>query len=198
MFSTPPHFNYNDAPSFCEMLIPELQKVYMQVHENLVKVAEAQEAHRLKRATIKDIKVGDEVWLYTFAVKKNQCKKLAKFNTGPFSVLEKIGKTNFKIAPLQNLSKTEVVHVDRLTRVKSRMHFPSPPEPQQTEPCVESMQNIPTTSESNTESSRILRPKRRNCVIPCYIQNQPLNAANFEQTPIPSSTEIANSQAREK
>lgn len=117
---------YNDAPTYCEALIPSLQKVFSVVHKNLIKASEIQERYREKSAVIKDLKVGDAVWLYTPAIKPNRCKKLSKLNSGPFLIIEKMNEVNYKIAPESNLSKTQVVHVDRLSKVVNRMQFPSP------------------------------------------------------------------------
>lgn len=187
LFSETPQFNYNDAPSYCELLIPTLQNVYSQVHNNLVKVAEAQEKYREKTAVVKNIKVGDSVWLFTPAVKKNQSKKLAKLNTGIFNVVKKINDVNYVIAKENNLSQTQTVHVDRLTLVKNRLKFPEPPSPvakkvnigerettaadenrtREASPASISIQTIPTPQQSFNRFST-LRRRRKFCGFPIW------------------------------
>lgn len=169
LFLHPPQLNYNDAPSYCELLIPALQKTYTQVHNNLVKVAESQEKYREKFAVCKNIKIGDEVWLFTPVVKLNQCKKLSKQNSGPFTVIKKINQVTFKLALISNPKVEKIAHVDRLTKVKSRIIFPSSEPSTQPEATAadtirdSSIQNVSSINGSN----RILRRRRRrNMVFP--------------------------------
>lgn len=50
---------YGDVPSFGDLLIPAMQKIYSRVHENLIAVSEKQEKYRDKTAVTKNIVVGD-------------------------------------------------------------------------------------------------------------------------------------------
>lgn len=43
---------------------------------------------------------------------------------GPYLVIEKIKDVNYKIALETNLTKTQVIHINMLTKRKSRMEFP--------------------------------------------------------------------------
>lgn len=48
--------NYNDSPTYCENLIPNLSTVYKNVKANLENVAEKQVANRSKISKIKTLK----------------------------------------------------------------------------------------------------------------------------------------------
>ena len=156
IFLTPDISKYVDAPSFCEALIPSLQKVYSTVHKNLIKVSEQQENYRDKSAVNKQLKIGDSVWLYTPAIKLNKCKKLSKLNSGPFMIINKLNNVNFEIAPASDLSKTQVVHVDRLTKALDRRNFPEPCDdqtpPVKTDPHAQEQSEVSTRSSQQFDS----------------------------------------------
>lgn len=145
---------YIDAPSFCDLLIPAMQKIYSRVYENLVAVSEKQEKYRNKTAITKDIAVGDSVWLYSPVVKPGRCRKLSKPNVGPYLVVEKLSEVNYKIALETDLTKTQIVHVDRLTKQKSRMEFPPDVSKQTTDAADSSDGSV--DSVRNIDSSQII------------------------------------------
>lgn len=160
-------FNYSDAPSFCDLLIPSMQKVYADVYDNLVKVAEQQEKYRDKTAVVKDIEVGDRCWLYNPSVGLGKSRKLAKLNVGPFLVVQKVSEVNFKIASEHNLSNTQVVHVDRLQKVVNRKDFPKADDGQanETEQEAGSQELSSRQKISDRESQmadKFIHPQRRN------------------------------------
>lgn len=159
--------NYSDAPSFCDLLIPSMQKVYADVYDKLVKVAEQQEKYRDKTAVVKDIEVGDSCWLYNPSVGVGKSRKLAKLNVGPFLVVQKMSEVNFKIASEHNLSNTQVVHVDRLQKVVNRMDFPNTEEGQASETEQESGSQEPSSMKEDSVRDpqvvdKFIHPKRRN------------------------------------
>lgn len=117
--------SYCDSPSYCQNLMPAMSKIFKDVKFNLERAAETQESHRKKVAVDKNIELGDRVMLFTPSLKPGLCKKFAKFNSGPFRVTEKVSNVNFKIQLLEDPSKSQVVHVDRLSKCTDRKVFPA-------------------------------------------------------------------------
>lgn len=63
---------------------------------------------------------GDTVWLYSTVVPNDNHRKLYHPWTGPYKVLSKLSDITYKIAPTHDLSKTSVVHFDRLKKCHLR------------------------------------------------------------------------------
>ena len=62
--------------------------------------------------------VGDQVWLFNPAVKLGQNRKLSPIYVGPFVIIEQTGVTNFKIKPVNGDGREQIVHQNRLKKVK--------------------------------------------------------------------------------
>ena len=59
-------------------------------------------------------KEGDMVWLHSTVVPPHSHRKLHHPWTGPYQNVSKLSDLNYKIAPVDDLSKTSVVHFDQL------------------------------------------------------------------------------------
>lgn len=62
----------------------------------------------------KPYEVQDKVLLFTPRYKVGTSPKLSRFWDGPYQVVEVLSAANYKIAPVTNLSKLQVVHFNRL------------------------------------------------------------------------------------
>ena len=152
--------NYCDEPTYCETLIPLLQNMYSEVRENLRIAAERQECFRAKTARVKDIEVGDRVYLFTPAVGTHKTKKLAKLNTGPYVVMKKINQVNYKIALEQDKGKEKIVHVNRLTKCYDRLPEFRGHEESNNARQQETKTNVPSHSLTKEDDAYYSPPKR--------------------------------------
>lgn len=116
---------YNDNPTYVQELIPKLQQTFSLVKENLEKAADNQVASTVASRSLKNIQVGDLVYLHTPKIKVHTSKKLSKLNHGPYRVTRKFSPVLFEITSLQNLSHKQKTHINRLIRVPEREVFPS-------------------------------------------------------------------------
>lgn len=139
LINKPPDRSYIDTRDYCTELIYKLQAAHKVVKQNLTNAAQKQETYRAKTAVDKKIQVGDLVFLHYGSSK---LPKKHKFDTGlqgPFRVCEKVTPVNFKIHPLNEPSKTQTVHVDRLIKLHERMQYSTLPNDNQEQ---QSMQRI--------------------------------------------------------
>lgn len=125
---------------------------------SLVNVSEKQKKYREKTAVCKNIKVGDSVWLFTSSVKPGQSKKHSKFNSGPYTITGKLNEVNFKISLQSNLKLIQIVHVDRLTKFKSRNEFFKTNQQHKNIDCES---NGPSPTVTDTPSDFLARRTRR-------------------------------------
>lgn len=197
-FSIPPTLNYNDALSYCELLFPALKKVYTEVHASLFKVSENQEQYREKTAVTRNLKVGDAVWLFIPSIKLGQCIKLSKFNNGPYTKIENLNYVNFKISPQSNLSKTQVVHVDRLTAFKDRLSCFKTLQQQQSFD-YESNGQSPTASGAHIDQSNppFQRRRRRHNFVPAVASTKNQISVRETLAPHPEGSAESDSTAAE-
>ena len=68
-------------------------------------------------------KEGDMVWLHSTVVPPHSHRKLHHPWAGPYQIVSKLSDFNYKIAPVDDLSKTFVVHFDRLKFLFSQYTF---------------------------------------------------------------------------
>lgn len=157
--SQPDSFSYADCPSYCEMLLPSLKNTFKLVKTNLEKAAQTQENYRHQTAVDKDLKISDLVMLYSPAVKPKLCRKFSKPNKGPFRIVEKTSNVNFKIQSVADPARSEVVHVDRLTKIPKRKIFPAWPEDEVEYPQNETP-NVEINNQATQNSARETRRRR--------------------------------------
>ena len=80
-----------------------------QARENLIPAKEKSKIYYDKKINSLEVKIGDNV----FSLKENEIKKLDNHYTGPYEILEALGKGNVKIS---YKGKPTVVHINRLKR----------------------------------------------------------------------------------
>ena len=107
--------------SFVSNKLDKLKKAFINVRSNLEKAAEKQEKYRNKHAILKDIKVGDDVYLFTPKIDPKLGKAFTRKYTGPFQVVKKLSPVNFKILDINNAKrKPMLVHMDRIFKFTKR------------------------------------------------------------------------------
>lgn len=180
----PEKISYNDCPTYCQNVIPALKAVFNQVKTHLEATAEAQENYRKKDAVDKGIDIGDQVMLYSPAIKQGLCRKFSKLNKGPFRVVEKISKVNYRIQLIGDPAHSEVVHVDRLSKVTARKIFPAWPtggtqlSQDNQEGNQESATLLNSTGTENLSMAHPTVPKYRNYPTRFYFQRGSANNNN--------------------
>lgn len=125
IFSSSKFRTYSDSPTYAQELVPRLQQAFSLVKENLEKAADSQVASTAATRSIKDIQIGDLVYLHIPKIKIHTSKKLSKLNHGPYRVTEKCSPVLFKITLIANPSKFTVTHINRIIKVPEREVFPS-------------------------------------------------------------------------
>ena len=88
-----------------------------------MKKAEKQEKYWANKSKDKHILLGDLVLLHTPPTKPGQSKKFSTFNKGLYRVKAIKNIVNFQISHNNNPKDTQRVHIDRLTKVESRLFF---------------------------------------------------------------------------
>lgn len=115
--TTQPH--YASLENFAEEKLEQMRQVYQIVQENLRIAAQKQGQLRSKTARDKEIRVGSMVYLYTPQVTKGKTKKLARLSSGPHRVTKVLSPVNVEIQLIGCPRKKQIVHVDRLTKVRA-------------------------------------------------------------------------------
>ena len=77
--------------------------------------------------------VGDQVWLHFPAVKTGRSKKLSSQWRGPYTVLDKLSATNYRIKLIGSPANDMVVHHNRL-----KLCYGTPQQPTLTQPAMTS------------------------------------------------------------
>lgn len=111
--------SYASLENFAEVKLEQMRQVYQLVWENLQIAAQKQGQLRSKVAKDREIRVGSMVYLYTPQVAKGKTKKLARLSSGPHRVTKILSPVNVEIQLIGYPRKKQVVHVDRLTKVRS-------------------------------------------------------------------------------
>ena len=89
--------------------VTQLHEMRIQARENLISAKEKSKIYYDKKINPLEIKIGDNVFL----LKGGKIKKLENHNTGPYEILEVLGKGNVKIS---YKGKPTVVNINRLKR----------------------------------------------------------------------------------
>lgn len=103
-----------EVPAYVTDLHRSLQKAYTDIRQNLHAAHLRNKARYDANSVTVPYHVGDQVWLYVPSVKSGNTKKLASLWRGPYTVVDRINSTNYKIQLISQPSKTLVVHQDRL------------------------------------------------------------------------------------
>lgn len=61
------------------------------------------------------------VYWYNPLVKKNQCKKFAKFNEGPYRVIELLIPVTLRLELHKNPPQSRIVHIEDVAKAEKRM-----------------------------------------------------------------------------
>ena len=112
-------------------LTSALQDIHQAARDAL---SDAYERHRIsydERHEPLAFTPGEQVWLFSPAVRKGLSKKLNRPWQGPFRILRKVGPVTYKLAGLGNRRIHQVVNVARLKRYVPRVAAPTtaPPIP---------------------------------------------------------------------
>lgn len=85
---------------------------------------------------VKTFKIGDKVWLDAKPITIKGVKKLLPRKLGPYTVIDKVGKVDYKLDLPKTLRVHPVFHIDRLSLWKGNEvngKLPPPPEPVEVE-----------------------------------------------------------------
>ena len=100
-----------------------LQRAHKVARKHLNKAAATQKTRYDVHATLNSYQVGDMVWLLNETRETGKCPKLQPAFLGPYVVIARYGKINFKIQ-LDGTGKSRVVHHDKL-KIYTGVHPPS-------------------------------------------------------------------------
>ena len=112
-FSTS-HVDTLSPAEYAQQLQYILRYAYDLVRSTVGNVQNRQKTLYDRKIHGKPFKKGDLVWVYSTVVPSQSCRKLHHPWTGPYKVLDKLSDVTYKIAPVQNVNKSSVVHFDRL------------------------------------------------------------------------------------
>lgn len=123
LLSSSPIRSYADSLSYAKLLAIRLQSTYKDIQNRLEAVAKKQEELSRDKGTVKEIEVGDSVFLHSEVIPVGVSKKLVMPNNGPYRVIEQKSPVLFKLSLVKDPSKTQLVHVNRIIPVTIRKEF---------------------------------------------------------------------------
>ena len=115
MIGQPPAEMPTEVTEYAQVLREKMEKAHDYARQHLAKSAVRQKRyydHKVKEMLFNR---GDMVWLYTPAVKKGHSKKLQRYWTGPFAVVDRLSDTIYRIQK-SKAAKPKVVHRNRLNK----------------------------------------------------------------------------------
>ena len=103
-----------EVPAYVTDLNRSLQTAYADIRQNLHAAHQRNKARHDAKSVSVPYHTGDQVWLYVPSIKSGTTKKLASLWRGPYTVIDRINSTNYRIQLISLPSKTLVVHHNRL------------------------------------------------------------------------------------
>ena len=103
-----------EVPAYVTDLNRSLQTAYTNIRQNLHAAHLRNKARYDAKSVSVPYHIGDQVWLYVPSTKSGTTKKLASLWRGPYTVIDRLTSTNYKIQLISLPSKTLVVHHNRL------------------------------------------------------------------------------------
>ena len=104
-----------------------LNYAYQKVRETLGNVQRRQKLLYDRTLHGKPFNDGDLVWLHSTVVPPHSHRKLHHPWSGPYKIVAKLSDLNYKIAPVQDLSKVSIVHFNRLKPCTQGTRLATPP-----------------------------------------------------------------------
>ena len=102
------------VPSFLAEVHQSLHKAYVTVRQNISSAHRRNKTRYDQQKPFSPFQVGDQVWLFTPVVKVGTTKKFTSQWRGPYTVLDRINKVNYRITLIGSSAKPLVVHHNRL------------------------------------------------------------------------------------
>ncbi|GBN44063.1 hypothetical protein AVEN_208330-1 [Araneus ventricosus] len=116
---------YSDTPTYAHQLVNRLQSSFALLKQHVENSAEEFCKKPVSLPKSKQIAVGDLVYLHIPKIKIHNTKKLAKFNQGPFRLIKQFSPDIFEIQQVNQRSKKQKVHLNRLIKLVERDTFPN-------------------------------------------------------------------------
>jgi len=114
MLGTLPHCQTKNVPAYVCDLHKSLHTAYNTVRSHIQSAHERNKQRYDAAKPFLPYMVGDQVWLHIPAVKPGRSKKFASQWRGPYTVLDKTSKTNYRVRLIGSPAKDLVVHHNRL------------------------------------------------------------------------------------
>ena len=102
------------VPSFIAKIHQSLNTAYATVRQHIFTAHRQNKDRYDKQRPFSPFQVGDQVWLFTPVVKPGTTKKFTSQWRGPYTVLDRINKVNYRIKLVGSSVKPQVVHHNRL------------------------------------------------------------------------------------
>ena len=161
--------------NYCDELEKSMKDVQRVVKENISEAQRKQKKGYDNRNNLDKsapFKVGDRVWLNDTAVPKGLSRKFHLQWSGPYTVLNRLGGTNYHIRPESGNRKSKVVHCNRLKSAPGRprgqegMSTCCPKEAQHTalqtnEPMIHHQENLVVQPAHQEETNTLRRSTRQ-------------------------------------
>ena len=139
------------VPSFIAKIHQSLKTAYATVRQHIFTAHRQNKDRYDKQRPFSPFQVGDQVWLFTPVVKPGTTKKFTSQWRGPYTVLDRINKVNYRIKLVGLSVKPQVVHNNRLklcygTPQQITTPILHPPSTVQTQPLYTEIVQIPASS----------------------------------------------------
>lgn len=122
----------SDIPTFVKNALRSFTEAFSLVNSKLQESHYKQKLHYDKRSTNRDLKVGDQVWLFNNRTKKGRCRKLVRPWVGPCTIIKQINPVVFRVSRTCNgHQERKVVHMNHLKKIEHVREVNNPQRPPQ-------------------------------------------------------------------
>ena len=101
-------------PSFVAKIHQSLHTAYATVRQRITAAHKRNKNRYDKQKPFSPFQVGDQVWLFTPVVKPGTTKKFTSQWRGPYTVLDRVNRVNYRIKLVGSSAKSQVIHHNRL------------------------------------------------------------------------------------
>ena len=102
------------VPSFVNEVHQSLHKAYSSARSHISSAHRQNKDYYDRQKPFVPFQVGDQVWLFTPVVRCGKTKKFTSQWRGPYTVLDRVSKVNYRIKLVGSAAQPKVVHHNRL------------------------------------------------------------------------------------
>jgi len=102
------------VPSFVNEVHQSLHKAYSSARSHISSAHRQNKDYYDQQKPFVPFQVGDQVWLFTPVVRCGKTKKFTSQWRGPYTVLDRVSKVNYRIKLVGSAAQPKVVHHNRL------------------------------------------------------------------------------------